>query len=455
MAIIEVIKYDGSPDVFAWRYPNQELATWTQLIVNESQEAILFKGGQALDRFGAGRHTLSTQNIPLLQSVINIPFGNKSPFSAEVWYINKVSSLNIKWGTPSPITLQDPKYNIMIPVRSYGQFGIQIEDTRKFLIKLNGTLPVFDKNTLTTYFRGVLMMNIHELITTYITQKKVSILEINAYIGEISKHITERLAPIFAEYGIQLLNFYVESVNTPNEDAATKRLREALSKRAEMDILGYNYQQERSFDTLDSAAKNRGGGGSDMMNAGMGLGMGTSLGVGFGQSMSNMFQHAFPNTNTRGVSNGHNYSHTSSESYTNCPKCGSMNNVNVPFCAGCGLQLKQAPVAGATPGPMSTCSKCRNAIPAGAKFCPHCGDEYIPCPTCGADNPKDALQCVSCSAQLASEASVCRTCQASLAPGAKFCMNCGTSTQLTCPKCSTTVQPGQKFCFECGQSLTT
>ncbi|WP_195575891.1 SPFH domain-containing protein [Paenibacillus sp. 1001270B_150601_E10] len=454
MAIIEVIKYDGSPDVFAWRYPNQELATWTQLIVNESQEAILFKGGQALDRFGPGRHTLSTQNIPLLQSVINIPFGNKSPFSAEVWYINKVSSLNIKWGTPSPITLQDPKYNIMLPVRSYGQFGIEIEEPRKFLIKLNGTLPVFDKTTLTTYFRGVLMMNIHELITTYVTQKKVSVLEINAYVGEISKHITERLAPIFADYGIRLLNFYVESINTPSDDAATSRLKEALSKRAEMDILGYDYQQERSFDTLDNAAKNMGGGGSDMMNAGMGLGMGASLGMGFGQSMSNMFQNVFPNTKMPSSSNSHSYSTTTS--YSSCPKCGSMNHAASPFCSSCGLQLKQGHAPSFQSAPATICNKCRNSIPQGAKFCPHCGDAYIPCPTCGADNSKDAVQCATCHSPLkAQQSTVCRKCQTALAPGAKFCMNCGTSTQLTCPSCSTTVQPGQKFCFECGQALTT
>lgn len=79
MAIIEVVKYEGPPDVFAWRYPNQELGTWTQLIVHETQEAILYKGGQALDSFPAGRHTLSTANIPILSNVINLPFGGSLP----------------------------------------------------------------------------------------------------------------------------------------------------------------------------------------------------------------------------------------------------------------------------------------------------------------------------------------------------------------------------------------
>ncbi|MDR0315053.1 MAG: SPFH domain-containing protein, partial [Oscillospiraceae bacterium] len=140
MAIVDVIKYDGSPDVFAWKYPSDDLGTWTQLIVNESQEAILYKGGQALDLFSAGRHTLETANIPILNKIINLPFGGRSPFKAEVWYINKVYSLDVKWGTATPIQLQDPKYKIFIPLRSFGQFGIQIEDSRKFFFFFFGTL---------------------------------------------------------------------------------------------------------------------------------------------------------------------------------------------------------------------------------------------------------------------------------------------------------------------------
>lgn len=99
MAIVSVVKYDGNPDVFAWKYPDSELGTWTQLIVNESQQAILFKGGQALDVFEAGRHTLSTNNIPFLETIINLPFGGQSPFSAEVWFVSKQFNLDVKWGT--------------------------------------------------------------------------------------------------------------------------------------------------------------------------------------------------------------------------------------------------------------------------------------------------------------------------------------------------------------------
>ena len=118
MGVMDVIKYNGRPDVFAWKYPGEELGTWSQLVVNQSQEAVLVKGGSVADVFGPGTHTLDTKNIPILNKIINLPFGGKSPFKAEVWYINKGYYLDIKWGTPTTIQIQDPKYGIFIPIHS-------------------------------------------------------------------------------------------------------------------------------------------------------------------------------------------------------------------------------------------------------------------------------------------------------------------------------------------------
>lgn len=256
MALVDVIKYDGTPNVFAWKYPNSELGTWTQLIVNETQEAVLYKGGQSLDLFGAGRHTLDTANIPILSKLINLPFGGKSPFSAEVWFINKVNALDIKWGTPTPIQIQDPKYNVFIPLRAFGQFGIKIQDSKMFLNKLVGTLPTFNADDILKYFRGVYLTKVKDDLSGYLIKKRISVLEINAYINEISENLKERISPTFEEYGIELVNFYVNDISVPENDESVKKLKTALSKKAEMDIVGYNYTQERSFDTLEGAAKN-------------------------------------------------------------------------------------------------------------------------------------------------------------------------------------------------------
>lgn len=435
MAIVEVVKFDGPADVFAWKYPNQELGTWTQLIVNETQEAILFKGGKALDLFGAGRHTLSTQNIPGLQAIVNLPFGGRSPFTAEVWYVNKISSLDVKWGTATPLQLQDPKYQIIASVRSFGQFGLQIEDTRKFLLKLIGTIPVFDKDAMTRHFRGVLMMNIHELISSYLIFKKISILEINAYISEISKHIEERIAPVFLEYGIRILNFFIDSINIPDDDPATVRLKEALSKKAEMDILGYTYQQERTFDTLEGAARNEGSGSANVMGAGIGLGMGFGIGGAVGNQMS-------------GLTNQMNISPVAPVENKACPKCQAMNRQDALFCASCGHHYAAAPAAQATE---VECNSCGKPFPKGAKFCLHCGDPNNACDKCGADNVKDAVSCAKCGHTFGGNP--CHNCGESVDPARKFCMNCGSSMSLKCGQCQHEVKPGQKFCLECGNKL--
>ncbi len=431
MAIIEVVKFYGPGDVFAWKYPNEELGTWTQLIVNESQEAILFKGGRALDSFLAGRHTLSTANIPFLQEIVNLPFGGRSPFTAEVWYVNKLHALDVKWGTATPLQLQDPKYQIIVSVRSFGQFGLQIEDARKFLLKLIGTIPLFDKDAMIRHFRGVLMMNIKELISSYLVFKKISILEINAYMSEISKHVEERIQPIFAEFGIRILNFFIDSINIPDDDPATVRLKEALAKRAEMDILGYTYQQERTFDTLEGAAKNEGSGSANVMGAGIGLGMGFGIGGAMGNQVSGL-------AGQMNVGGGYNKA---------CPRCQTMNRQDAQFCLSCGHNYAAAPSAEEV-----ACSNCGKTFPVGAKFCLHCGDPNNACEKCGADNPEGATQCAKCGQAIGGVA--CRQCGTKVSdPAAKFCPNCGTSMALKCGNCQHEVKPGQKFCLECGTKL--
>ncbi|MEC0132075.1 MULTISPECIES: SPFH domain-containing protein [Paenibacillus] len=436
MAIIEVVKYDGPPGIFAWKYPNQELGTWTQLIVNESQEAILFKGGQALDSFTAGRHTLSTANIPILSNIVNLPFGGKSPFTAEVWYVNKTNSMNVKWGTSSPLQLQDPKYKIMISVRSFGQFGVKIDDPRKFLLKLVGTLPQFDHETLISYFRGLLMSNINELISSYLVHKQISILEINAYVAEISKHIQGRLASAFLDNGIELNNFYIDSINIPEDDPATIRLKEALAKKAEMDIIGFTYQQERGFDTMEEAAGNPGNLGVGMMNTGMGLG----LGMGFAGPAMDMV-----NRMTRGM-NLDSGTTVIRQEQRSCSKCGVMNPVEGRFCSGCGQALGGNP-QGSPSANKIKCFECGHELNAGAKFCPGCGNPYRPCPSCKADNPEGAASCVSCGKEMPK---ACGKCGTMVAPGVKFCPHCGDSMVIKCSGCGHELKAGQKFCAECG-----
>ncbi len=352
MAIVEVVKYNGPAEIFAWKYPSEELGTWTQLVVNESQEAVLFKGGKALDVFESGTHTLDTANIPILNKIVNLPFGGRSPFTAEVWYVNKLFKLDVKWGTPSPIQIQDPKYGVFIPVRANGMFGIQVEDSKEFLVKLVGTTPNFDEQSIVKYFRGLYVTKVKDAISSYVIKKGITLLEINAYIDELSDFMKERIEPEIAQYGIKLVNFYVNEISIPEEDTAVKKLKDALAKKAEMDIIGYSYQQERSFDTMEEVAKNESMGAAPFMGAGVGIGMGVGVGGAMAGSMSNIVSNmTFENNNNLGNAGSKGF----------CPNCGAPNN-GTKFCPECGAPLAK------------TCPKCGAVHEGSPKFCPECGE---------------------------------------------------------------------------------
>ena len=254
MAIIDRVKYDGPSDVLVWRHPPDDLSWGTQVIVNQSQEAIFYSGGQALDILLPGTHTLKTANIPLLRTLIKIPFGGETPFAAEIYYINRAVNLNVKWGTPSPIQIQDPKFNVFLPVRANGQFGVQVSDSRKVVTKLAGTMREFTVEAMQEYFKGVLLTKAKDYIATTITQQKISLLEINAHLEEMSQAIADKLGEDFGQYGIKLVNFYLNSVDAPEEDDTVKRLKKALSDKAELDIMGAAYDKKRAFDAMEKAA---------------------------------------------------------------------------------------------------------------------------------------------------------------------------------------------------------
>ena len=158
--IADIIKYAGDNSTFIWKHPCEDFNTTTQLIVHESQEAIFFLNGQALDLFGPGRHTLETQNIPLLRRIINIPTGGESPFHCEVYFINKTEQMAIRWGTDSKVQYVEPTYKFPISIGASGEMALSVNDSRKLLVKLVGTERVLDRQQLTTYFRSILMTKV-------------------------------------------------------------------------------------------------------------------------------------------------------------------------------------------------------------------------------------------------------------------------------------------------------
>lgn len=378
MQVFDVIKYSGDNDTFVWKFPGEDFNTLSQLIVAESQEALFFKDGKALDLFTAGRYTLHTQNIPFIRRLVNLPFNGESPFSCQVYFINKVVSMDILWGTNSPIPIQDAKYPIILPVRANGQFGVRVADSKKLLVKLVGTIDRFDQTTLKRYFKGILLTNIKDYIANEFVKNQVSFLEIHSRLKEISKGIQESLQQEFLNYGIELVHFNVNEITPPEDDPSYLKLKEALADKAVMDIKGYSYQQERAFNVLDKAASNEGTA-SSIMGAGMGLGMGVNMGNAFGTAMS-----------------------------------GAMGTISP------GMQPQNQAVI--------ICSSCGEEVPTGSKFCLKCGakieepkKDSITCPKCGATVPNGKF-CLECGARLER---TCSKCGAVLAPNAKFCLECG------------------------------
>jgi membrane protease subunit (stomatin/prohibitin family) len=288
MTILDLVKWDAaSGDAIVWKCPSQELSTWTQLIVNESQEAFLVRGGVYEGPFGAGRHTLSTENVPVIRTLFGIPFGGRSPFTAEVWYVNKAVNLSLKWGTPDPIQLQDPKFGILIPVRAFGQYGIKIENSKLFLNKIVGTLQSFSSEEISRYLNGELLKRIKGELARVISVDRLSILEVNASIEDISEKVRQSLLPQAQKYGIAIPQFNIHSINVPEDDEGVIKLREALAKRAEMNILGFDYLQGRSLDILQAAASNEGVAGA-LIGTGLGAGLGLNIGGGMSREMAKL-----------------------------------------------------------------------------------------------------------------------------------------------------------------------
>lgn len=380
MAIIDIIKFNGiaNRNWLVYRYPGESFVFGTQLIVGEGQIAVFVKGGKALDYFSAGTYTLNAKNIPLLQSFINIPFGGRTPFTAEVFFINKTAKLDVLWGTSDPISLIDPKYAVRLRVRAFGQFGIKITDFRVFLTELIGAVgddQVVKYDTIISYFKGVTVTKIKTIISDMIINQKISVLEIAPRLEEISDISQRSISGEFERFGIEIVNFYLTSINFPDEDFAT--INKLLGEKAAFDIIGDSrYNVKRSFDVMETAAGNDSGGNIAAAGIGLGLGAGAGLAVGntFAQTAGSVL-----NTHTHSIS---------------CKKCGGLNEADSKFCSHCGEKLFVVQIE---------CYSCNALVDEHAKFCSNCGTSLMKktCPGCHKEN----------------------------SPGTKFCPDCGTKME--------------------------
>lgn len=307
--IADVIKYEGDNSTFVWKHPCEDFNSLTQLIVHESQEAVFFMNGQALDLFGAGRYTLETQNIPLIGRALNRTTDDRTPFHCEVYFVNKTEQMSIKWGTDSKVTYVEPTYGFPIAIGASGEMSLRAENSRKLLLKLVGTERLLSQQQLTAFFRAVLMTRIKTYLAQYMRANSVSIFEIDEHLVSFSDALHSLLIPDFADYGVSLERFFVTNVVKPDGDKQYEKFKElhfrqyadiAEAKlRQQTDLIyaqteaqkviidsqaqatkrsqeGYTYAQERGFDVAEKVAQNEAVG----QFTNMGVGLGTMAGVG-------------------------------------------------------------------------------------------------------------------------------------------------------------------------------
>jgi membrane protease subunit (stomatin/prohibitin family) len=250
----------------------------TQLVVKPAQVAFFVHRGKICDEVKEGTVTLSTGNMPLLTTLISLPFGGDSPFQAEVWFVNLISKLDNKWGTPRSIQMEDPKYGLVVPVRAFGQFGFRIGEPRKFLETITGTAKVFTAEQIVEYFKGVVLQAVNVSLGRAFVTGRISVLEASVHLDVLARHCSAAIQAELARFGVELVNFFFHSINIPEEDASYQRLKVIKEKAAELNVLGRDiYQYDRSMEVLKTAAANEGGG-AGLMQAGIGLAVGAGLG---------------------------------------------------------------------------------------------------------------------------------------------------------------------------------
>ena len=278
MALIDVVKCDIVDGELCRKFPSEDLRIGSQLVVYPSQTAFFVKGGAICDSFTEGTHTIKTENIPILNKIINLPFGGESPFAAEVWFVNGIAKLDMPWGTPQPIQIEDPKYKIIVPVRAYGQYGLRVSNPRAFIEKLVGNMQSFTTDKIDQYYKGKIITCLNTIIAQQIIEKHVSVLDINTQLITLSDECNALLNQQLDKYGVEVIEFSIMSINVPQDDESVIRLKKAKDLTARLTITGRDvYQMERSFDVLEKAAANEGAGGQI---AAMGAGLGVGVGVG-------------------------------------------------------------------------------------------------------------------------------------------------------------------------------
>lgn len=255
----------------------------SQVIVRESQTAVFFRDGKALDTFDAGRHTITTANLPLLSGLIGLATSGKTPFTAEVYFVNRRDFIDQKWGTPEPIALRDPDLGLA-RLRAFGAYSMAVVDPQLFVAKIVGTMGLYQTSQIQNYLRSIIISK----LTDVLGESKKGLFDLPAMFNEISAAVRAKVTDDFALLGIGIKQFFVESVSP------TEETQQAIDKRAAMGAVGASsfieYQTGMAIGGVGQGAAQGGGGAGGLAETGVGLGAGMGMGAAMAQAMTQAMQ---------------------------------------------------------------------------------------------------------------------------------------------------------------------
>lgn len=340
MAYITTIRYDGTLNGEPWliyKYPDEQFLSGTRLVVKQGQEAIIFKSRKNSEVYQSGTHVLYTNHTL---------DGIDETFSAEIYYVNITSKLDMNWGTQTPFQLEDPKYGLILSIRSYGKYGLRIQNSKMFVSELTGTVyqgATIDYMMIASYFSAFLTTRIKTVISKFMIQKQISFLEVTAFLDELSDQCQAVISDEFERFGVEIQNFNIVSITPLKEEY------EQLQRNKQEMALGSSfYIKNRSYQILEKIAEQSEH--ASFEDAGKGLRILQSGNAESNDSANVNLKDG--SQKNRSCANG-NF----------CPDCGSQNMQGMKYCGNCGHLLTK------------TCSRCNTVCGSGQKFCSNCGGQ--------------------------------------------------------------------------------
>jgi len=342
-----------------------EIKFGSQLVVRESQRAVFFSDGKAADVFGPGRHTLSSNNLPVLTRILSLPWGGTSPFRCEVCFVNMKTFTEMRWGTKEPVAFRDAEFG-MVRLRAFGNYNFRVTEPLRLINNLAGTQGVYTVVQIEEFLRDITVARLNDLLGDTLR----TVLELPQTYDDLALAMKERISADFGKFGLELADFYINSVTPPPE------VQRVIDEKGSLNLLGADmdrYLQFKAAQSMEKAASSGGDGGAAQ-------GMGIGVGAGLGMMIPGMVMGA-----------GARAQGGAALSSRECPSCRRLMPADAGFCSECGARM----AAG------RRCPGCERELPLDAAFCPACGLRLggtRKCMKCGQEEPSDARFCRKCGA---------------------------------------------------------